>query len=118
MSVHEFMNLGLISGVNKKQKGDSSESLNISDIINICREFNKLGYNIQHQVETILELGVEQSIKSGKVKSEAMPHIKQFLSYICENSYFGEASEQAFQCYLMIEEFECEQPKYFLEHKN
>lgn len=121
MSANENIDINLINNVNKeknKEKKADPESLNIYDIINICIEYNKLGYNIQKQVKAILESGVEQSIRNGKITSESIPHIKQFLSYICENSYSSEASEQAFQCYLMIEEFEHEYPKYFLKHKN
>jgi hypothetical protein len=117
MSANENIHINLLNNVNKEKKAEP-ESLNIYDIINICIEYNKLGYNIQKQVEAILESGVEQSIRNGKITSESIPHIKQFLSYICENSYSSEASEQAFQYYLTIEEFEHEYPKYFLKHKN
>jgi hypothetical protein len=80
--------------------------LDISDIINICREYNKLGWQIQNQVESILDLGVDQSIKASYVKRESLPHIKSFLRSICENPYFGDAVDQAKDCIFLLEEYE------------
>lgn len=82
--------------------------LDISDIINICREYNKLGWQIQNQVENILEAGIEESIKSGIVKLESLPHIKNFLQRIMENAYFGDATFQAEECIAIIEAYESE----------
>ena len=84
--------------------------LDISDIINICREYNKLGWQIQNQVETILDTGVAQAIETGYVKRESLPHIKSFLCSICKNAYFGDAVSQAYDCIFLIEEYE-------LQHK-
>lgn len=80
--------------------------LDISDIINICREYNKLGWQIQNQVENILEVGVEESIKSGIVKQQSLPHIKSFLKAIGKNAYFGDAVSQAQDCIELILEYE------------
>jgi hypothetical protein len=80
--------------------------LDISDIISICREFNKLGYQMQNQVENILEVGVEESIKNGFVKKESLPHIKSFLLSICKNAYFGDAVLQAQDCIALIQDYE------------
>lgn len=78
----------------------------IEDIINICREYNKLGWQMQNQVENILEVGVEESIKSNRVKKESLPHIKSFLRAICSNPYFGDAVSQASDCVELIAEYE------------
>lgn len=88
------------------QEDEYSIPLDISDIITICREFNKLGWQIQNQVENILEVGVEESIRSGIVKRESLPHIKSFLTSICRNAYFGDAVAQAQDCIELIEEYE------------
>lgn len=80
--------------------------LDISDIINICREYNKLGWQIQDQVESILDLGVDQAIQAKYVKRESLPHIKNFLRSICKNPYFGDAVDQAQGCIFLIEEYE------------
>lgn len=80
--------------------------LDISDIISICREYNKLGWQIQNQVESILEAGIEESITSGVVKRESLPHIKHFLQSICRNAYFGDAVSQAHDCITLIVEYE------------
>ena len=79
--------------------------LNISDIIEICKEYNKLGYNIQSQMDSILNIGIEQSIISGILKKESLPHIKYFLTTIYDNSYFGDASFQAKECLFLIDLF-------------
>lgn len=91
--------------------------LDILDIIEICKEYNTLGYQIQKQVEHILESGVEESIKNGVVKIESLPHIKDFLFKICENAWFGDASDQANDCIFLIENFEVKHPELFKSSK-
>lgn len=88
------------------EEEEYSIPLDISDIITICREFNKLGWQIQNQVENILEVGVEESIKSGIVKQQSLPHIKSFLRAISRNAYFGDAVSQAHDCIGLIEAYE------------
>lgn len=72
--------------------------LDLSDILNICREYSMLGWQIQSQVENIIENGVEESIKSNLVKRESLPFIKSFLKAIGKNVYFGDAISQAEEC--------------------
>lgn len=86
-------------------KEEFSIPLNISDIISICREFSKLSWKVQSQVENILELGVEEAIKIGIVKQESLPHIKDFLLSICQNPYFGDAILQAEECIFLIDDY-------------
>ena len=88
------------------QEEEFSIPLDISDIISICREYNKLGWQIQNQVETILEVGVEESIKTGTVKQQSLPYIKSFLMAISRNAYFGDAVSQAEECIHLISEYE------------
>lgn len=106
MTAHELdvLSLGKTTTSNDQDE-EFSIPLDISDIINICREYNKLGWQIQNQVENILEVGVEESIKSGNVKRESLPHIKSFLSAIMNNSYFGDAAWQAKECMFLIDEY-------------
>ena len=80
--------------------------LDISDIINICREFNKLGWQVQTQVEHMLEFGVEESIQSGMVNKQSLPHIKSFLNALYRNPYFGDAASQANDCIKLISKYE------------
>ena len=82
--------------------------LDISDIIQICREYNQLGWQIQQQIENILEVGVEESIKTGYVKKEALPLIKNFLRQVSSNPYFGDAVSQAHDCIKLIQKYEKE----------
>lgn len=111
MNAHELEALSLTdNGVNAVSSTSNDEEysipLDISDIITICREFNKLGWQIQNQVENILEVGVEESIKSGIVKQQSLPHIKSFLRSIGNNAYFGDAVSQAEDCIKLIVGFE------------
>ncbi len=82
--------------------------LDISDIINICREYNRLGWKVQMQVEHILEVGINEAISSGAVKKESLPFIKNFLNAISKNPYFGDAGSQAELCLSYIQKYELE----------
>ncbi len=94
------------SPTSSEQDEEYSIPLDISDIITICREYNKLGWHIQNQVENILEVGVEESIRSSNVKAESLPLIKNFLQQIVGNAYFGDAVSQAHDCILLIQEYQ------------
>jgi len=100
------LELALVSTTSEEKEEEYSIPLDISDIITVCREFNKLGWQIQQQVENILEVGVEESIKSGHVKKESLPHIKSFLKSICQNPYFGDAVTQANDCIMLIQQYD------------
>lgn len=109
MTAHDLKNVLSLMNNETNAKTDSDEysiPLDISDIITICREYNKLGWQIQNQVETILEVGVEESIKTGNLKQQSLPHIKNFLKRICENAYFGDAVTQAHDCIKLINQYE------------
>lgn len=93
-------------GTTSEEEEEYSIPLDISDIITICKEFNKLGWQIQHQVDNILDVGVEEAIRSGNVKKESLPHIKSFLRAIGQNAYFGDAVSQAHDCIRLIQEYE------------
>ncbi|HEY5267617.1 MAG TPA: hypothetical protein VII94_00605 [Candidatus Saccharimonadales bacterium] len=107
MTLTEFETLSLIETKPSDEKDEEySIPLDISDIINICKDFNSLGWHIQNQIENILEVGVEESIKSGHVKQQSLPHIKHFLRRICGNVYFGDAAVQAEDCLKLIRYYE------------
>ena len=80
--------------------------LDISDIISICKEYSKLGWKIQSQVEIIIELGVQEAINTGVVKSQSLPYIKSFLEQITKNVYFGDSTYQAQECMDLISQYE------------
>lgn len=88
-------------GVNEEEY--YSIPLDISDIISICKEYNKLGHQIQNQIDTILENGIDQTIKNGCIKIESLPYIKMFLKQIIKNPYFGDAATQAEDCLFLID---------------
>jgi hypothetical protein len=106
MNAQNLDTLTLVSSTSNENDDEYSIPLDISDIITVCREFNKLGWQIQNQVEQILEVGVEESIKSGHVKRESLPHIKSFLRTISKNAYFGDAVSQAHDCIKLIQAYE------------
>src|SRR5690606_9236932 len=105
MNAHKLDDLTLISSTTNNDE-EYSIPLDISDIITVCREFNKLGYQIQNQVEQILEVGVEESIKSGNVKRESLPHIKSFVRTSSKNAYFDDAVIQSHDCIKLIQAYE------------
>jgi hypothetical protein len=95
-------NINELSVPTHEEEEYSNIPLDIGDIIAICREYNQLGYSIRQQVENILEIGVEEAIKTGYVKKESLPLIKNFLQQIIKNKYFGEASYLANEVFINI----------------
>ena len=89
----------------KEVEDEFSTPLDISDIIAICQEYNKLGWQIQTQTQYIIENGVEESIKTGIVAKKSLPLIKNFLRQISNNVYFGDAIAQAQECIDLIDLF-------------
>ena len=108
MTAHNFDISQTLNNINPnldKEDEFSDIPLCINDIISICIEYNKLGYNIQSQIQNIIDMGADEAIKSGVVKLEALPHIKNFLEQICSNPYFGEAISEAEECIMLIKEY-------------
>lgn len=116
MTLNEFETISLIENTTSNDKDDEfSIPIDISDIISICKDFNSLGWQVQNQIDNILEIGVEESIKTGNVKPKSLPLIKFFLRRICGNPYFGDAVSQAQDCLVLIERYEEQhKPKYSL----
>ena len=86
--------------------------LNLSDILSICKEYSKLGYNMQHQIDSILDIGIEESILYNIVSKESLVHIKNFLEQIIDNVYFGAAIDEAAATLMVIEDFESKNPGF------
>ena len=107
MTLNECETLDLIETSTTNNKDEEySIPLDISDIISICKDFNSLGWQVQNQIDNILEVGVEESIKNGTVNQESLPRIKFFLHRICNNAYFGDAASQAQDCLKLIYQYE------------
>lgn len=104
MTTSELDVLKLASSANQDE--EFSIPLCIEDLIKICKEYNRLGWQMQNQVEAILEFGVEESIQAGFVKKESLPHIKSFLKEISRNVYFGDAVSQAHDCIQLIHNYQ------------
>lgn len=88
----------------------TTNTVSINDLLNLCKQYAMLGWNIQAQVEAIMTLGVAEAIDSGLVSVAALPHIKDFLSHITSQAYFGVAAFQADECLEMLEGFENTHP--------
>jgi hypothetical protein len=113
----------IFSGSVSTSKSTSDEEtfsipIDISDIISVCKEYSKLGWHIQKQVECIMELGVEEAINGGIVNMTSIPLIKDFLGQITNNAYFGDAASQAYECVSLIEDFELKHPGLFIQQTN
>lgn len=80
--------------------------LDIEDIMLICREYSKLGWNLQSQIEAILDVGVETALKNGQAKREALPHLKEFLQQIINGVCVGNAASQAIDCIDLINHYQ------------
>ena len=107
MTAHELKVLRVSNSTPTHEKEEEySIPIDISDIINICREFTKLTWQMQNQIDSILEMGVEESIKSGSVPKISLSHIKHFLLRICDNPYFGDAVSQSNDCIELIKQYE------------
>jgi hypothetical protein len=107
MTANQLEVLSLVTSTLNDEKDDEySIPLDISDIINICREYSKLTWQIRGQIEAILEVGAEEAIRSGEVNKTSLPHIKYFLQRICDNAYFGDAASQAKECIKLIQQYE------------
>ncbi len=115
MKVHELkIDMNETSG----NEDELEIPIDLSDILTVCKEYHKLGWKIQSQVENLLELGIDESIQQGIVKVESLPHIKDFLTSICDNAYFGDAAYQANECIALIEHFELRSPSTLNALKN
>lgn len=91
-----------------------SVPLDIFDIINVCKQFSQLGFKVQAQIECIMELGIEEAVRNQMVSVASLPLIKNFLKEIVNNPYFGDATDQAFDCFHLIEMFEDKHPELYL----
>lgn len=86
-----------LNTLNSNEEDEFTIPLDIQDIINICKEYNQLGWKMQNQVQDILEMGIEECIKTNKVNKESLPHIKNFLQQIIKNPYFGDSTFQSIE---------------------
>lgn len=87
-----------------------STPLHISDLLSLCKSYHQLGYSIQSQVETIVEIGIEEAIRTGAVNPIALPHIKAFLRSIADEQLYGDAASIALDCVCLIELYEDRHP--------
>jgi len=95
---------------NTKQQDDLDIPLSMFDILNVCREYSLLGWQIQSQVEQIVDLGIEDAILSKAVAVSSLPHIRAFLQQVIRNPLFGDAADQAQECVMLIDAYQDKHP--------
>ena len=115
---NDFNNERFNSGFSKTDGETFNSPIDISDILNVCREYNQLGSQIQRQIEHILEMGVEEAISSGAVNVGVLPLIRDFLQCIAGNVLFGDASDIAYGVIMMLDDYEMKHPHLFVRSKN
>lgn len=105
MTKHDSDDLKIIDS-SDDETDEFSIPLDISDLLFICQEYNKLGWNSQYQMTYIIENGVSSAIKNGIITKESISSIRSFLKAIAKNAYFGDAATQAEECLLALEAYE------------
>jgi hypothetical protein len=78
----------------------------VEDLIVICREYTRLGYQMQQSVDAIMDLGIEDAVNSKAVSAAALPHLKHFLQQVIRNPLFGDAVDQAAETVRAIEDWQ------------
>lgn len=108
------------SGFEAKETDENTVDIpiDISDILNICKEYNKLGWYIQMHMEYLIENGIDEAVNSGRVDKLALPHIKDFLTKVCDNGYFGDAADQARDLIALLDNYEMNHPTLFKSGSN
>lgn len=81
--------------INRDEIDFDSTPIDISEIISICKEYSSLGFEIQSQIDYILENGFKEAVKFNKVNLSSIIHIKDFLQKIANLEYLGDAAVQA-----------------------
>ena len=72
---------------------EDSIPLDISDLLEICKEYSTCGYKIQSQIDLIWNEGFEYS--KSLIDNQSLPFIKNYFEKISKNPLFGDASYQA-----------------------
>ncbi len=106
MTVQKSHNILNIRVPHLEQEDEYNIPLDISDIISICQEYNKMGPALQKQLENLIECGIEESLADGSVKKESLPYIKDFLLSVSKNAYFGDAVLQVQEILTSIKQYE------------
>jgi hypothetical protein len=97
--------------INELAEDEKNIATDLSDIIAICKHYTILGNGIQRQIEYIMENGIEEAINSGKVNSETLPHIRDFLKSITDRTIGLDAVDQCFAVIMMIDNYELKHPR-------
>lgn len=64
--------------------------LDMADVIRIGKAYSKMGWAIQEQLESVLDLGIKQALEDGELNMNALSYIYEFLE-VCEQLGIEEA---------------------------
>lgn len=83
------------SSINRDVIDFESNPIDISEIFEICKEYSSLGFQIQNEIDFILENGFDEAIKKKKINNYNFHIMKDFFSKISKMYYLGDAAIQA-----------------------
>lgn len=77
-----------------------SNPIDISDLLDICKEYSNSGSKIQSHIQRIYDEGFEYAVQF--MEPESLPFIKSYFEKISKNPLFGDACCQANDIVLRI----------------
>lgn len=105
--------INALNELNGSIESASSAAVDLTDILEVCKQYTVLGWTIQHQIECLIENGVEEAVNSGKVNSQVLPHVREFLKSITERLINTDVVDQAYAVIMMIDHYEMKNPQIF-----
>jgi hypothetical protein len=84
--------------------------IDLSDLISLCEAYSQMTRTMQYQANELIELGIDNALKTRAVSASSLPHIKSFLQQIMRNPLFGDAVAQAQEAIWLIEEWQLANP--------
>jgi hypothetical protein len=84
--------------------------IGLSDLISLCQAYTEMTWQIRQQANDLIELGIDDALKTQAVSASSLPHIKSFLQQVQRNPYFGDAVAQAQEAIWLIEEWQLANP--------
>jgi hypothetical protein len=84
--------------------------IDLSDLIALCEAYSQMTRGMQQQANDLIELGIEDALKTKAVSTSSLPHIKAFLQQVQRNPLFGDAVAQAQEAIWLIEEWQMAHP--------
>lgn len=110
--------INTLNELNGPQVNDNNLPIDLTDLLEVFKGYNNLGWLIQRQIECLIENGVEESVMSGKVNIEVLPHIRNFLDSITQRMIGTDMADQCWAVIMMLDDFELKHPELLNGDKN